>query len=74
MESWTRLLVGQGAVPGLAAEGPLAHHVERLLGHAHGAHGVVDPATAEAGLGDGEGLALAAQEPFGQRPARCCSG
>jgi hypothetical protein len=56
------LLVGQQAAGGLPAERPLAHHVDRLLGHADRPHGVVDPAAAEPGLGDDEGLALAAQQ------------
>ena len=50
------LLVGQQAALRLAAEGPLAHHVEGAAGQADGAHGVVDAPAAEAGLGDGEGL------------------
>jgi hypothetical protein len=40
----------------------LAHHVERLAGEPDRPHGVVDPAAAEAGLGDGERLALAAEQ------------
>ena len=56
------LLVGQQRALGLPAERPLAQHVERLLGEADGAHGVVDAPAAEAGLGDGEGLALAAEQ------------
>ena len=56
------LLVGEQAALRLAAERPLAHHVERLLRHADGAHGVVDAAAAEAGLGDGERLTLTAEQ------------
>ena len=59
------LLVGEQAALRLAAERALAHHVERLLGHADGAHGVVDAPAAEPGLGDGEGLALAAEQRVG---------
>ena len=68
------LLVGEQAALRLAAERPLAHHVERLLRHADGAHGVVDAAAAEAGLGDGERLALAAEQRVGRAPARRRSG
>ena len=68
------LLVGQHAALGLARQGPLAHHVERLLAHPDGAHGVVDATAAEPGLGDGEGLALTPRA--GSRRARAprCSG
>ena len=51
----------QRPVPGLAGEGSLAHHVERLLELRDGAHGVVDPTAAEAHLGDGEGRTRGAQ-------------
>ena len=37
-----------------------------LLRQADGAHGVVDAAAAEAGLGDGERLALAAEQRLGR--------
>ena len=62
------LLVGQEAALGLAGQGPLAHHVEGLLAHPHGPHGVVDAAAAEPGLGDGEGLALAPEQALGREP------
>ena len=39
-----------------------------LLRHADGAHGVVDAAAAEAGLRDGERLALAAEQRVGGHP------
>ena len=56
------LLVGQQAARGLAAQHPLAHHVDRLLGQADRAHGMVDPASAEAGLSDDEGLPFTAEQ------------
>ena len=62
------LLVGQQAALGLPAQRPLAHHVERLLGQPDRAHGVVDAASAQTGLGDDEGLALAAEEGVGGDP------
>ena len=62
------LLVGQQAALGVARQGPLAHHVERLLAHPHGAHGVVDAPAPEPGLGDGEGLALPAEQALGGHP------
>ena len=42
--------------------------LERPLGHADGAHAVVDAAGAEAGLGDGEAAALLAEEVVGRHP------
>ena len=47
-------------------ERTLAHHVDRLLRQADGAHRVVDAATAEAGLRDGERLALTAEQRVGR--------
>ena len=55
----------QRAGAGLAGERPLAHHVERLADAGDGAHRVVDAAAAEAGLGDGERLALTAEDVVG---------
>jgi hypothetical protein len=46
----------------------LAHHVERFAGEPDRPHGVVDPAAAEAGLGDDERLALAAEQGGGRHP------
>ncbi len=65
--SWTDCL--DANVPSLVLRlSALAHHVERLLGHADGPHGVVDPAATESGLGNGECLSLATEETFGGHP------
>jgi hypothetical protein len=49
----------------VARQHPLAHHVEGLLHLAHRAHGVVDAAAAEAGLGHHEGAAAVAEQVLG---------
>ncbi len=67
-EALHELLLGQQAAGHLPAEGPLAHHVEGPVAHADRAHGVVDAAAAEAGLGDGERLALAAEQRVERHP------
>ncbi|MCY1425178.1 hypothetical protein D9M71_409610 [compost metagenome] len=51
----------QGLAEGGAADGALAHQLQGALGHADGAHAVVDAARAEAALGDLEATALAQQ-------------
>ena len=58
------LLVGQDASLGLTAQGPLAHHVQSLLGHADRAHRVMDPAATEAGLRDDEGHPFPPEQGF----------
>ena len=58
----------QRAHPGLARHRPLAHHVERPAGQRDGAHGVMDATAAQPGLGDREGLALAAEHVVGRHP------
>ena len=52
----------------LAAQRPLAHHVERLLGQADRPHGVVDPAAAQTGLGDHKRLAFPAEHGVRRDP------
>ena len=51
-------LVGERLAEGGAVLGAVDHEGQGPFGHADGAHGVVDPAGAEAGLGDGEPVAL----------------
>ena len=53
---------------------PLAHHVERLLDQPDGAHGVVDAAAAEAGLGDDEARRRGRRGGGRRGCARRCSG
>ena len=60
-----QLLAGQQLALRRPRQRPLAHHVERLLDEPDGAHGVVDAAAAEAGLGDDEALAAPAEEVVG---------
>ena len=55
-------LVGEGLAERDPLLRPLAHELERLLGHADGAHAVVDAAGAEAGLRDREPAALLAEQ------------
>ena len=62
------LEVAERALPGLPGHRPLAHHVECLARHGDRAHGVVYPPAAEAGLGDRECLALAAEDMIGRYP------
>ena len=54
---------------GAPAQSALAHHVQGLAQHAHGAHGVMHPAAAEAGLGDVKALARRAEQVFGGHAA-----
>ena len=62
IQRWTTpcSMIGRPNVDAL--RGPLAHHLERALGHPDRAHRVVDPARAESLLGDPEPVALVAEE------------
>ena len=62
------LLVRQAAALGLAAQRPLAHHVQRPAGHADRPHGVVDAAATQPCLRDHERLPFAAQHRVGRHP------
>ena len=62
------LLLADERALGLPRKHPLAHHVEGSLGHPHRPHPVVDPAAAEAGLGDLEARPLVAQQVLGRHP------
>src|SRR3712207_6956609 len=53
---------GHGLAERRALRGPAAHELQRALGHADGAHAVVDAPRAEPGLGDEEAVALAGDE------------
>jgi hypothetical protein len=63
------LLAGQDLTLGDAGQGSFAHHVERPLADAYRTHCMVQPSAAEAGLGDGEGLACAAEKVLGRNTA-----
>ena len=56
------LLVGELRAEGLALVGAAAHHLDRALAGADRAHAVVDPAGAEAVLGDHEAGAARAEQ------------
>jgi hypothetical protein len=55
-------VLGDEAAVRLAAERPLAHHVEGELALGDGAHGVVDAAAAETALGEDLGAVLRAEQ------------
>ena len=61
-----RALVGERLAERDALLRALAHQPQRLLGHADGAHAVVDPARAEPGLREREPAALLAEEVVGR--------
>ena len=67
-------LAGQRLAERHPLHGAPAHHLDRALGDADGAHAVVDPAGAEAGLGDREPVALLADEVRGRAPGRRGTG
>ena len=61
-------LLGQRAAEGDPRLGPLDHQRQGALGHADGAHAVVDAAGAEPGLGDHEPVALAGEDVGPRHP------
>ena len=63
--SWTICFLASDLTLGHAGQRAPAHHVERPLAHADGAHRVVDAAAAEAGLRDHERLPLTAEQVLG---------
>ena len=56
------LVLGDDLTVRLAAQGPLAHHVERQFALGDGAHGVVDAAAAQAALGEHFGAVLGTEQ------------
>ena len=62
IQVWMTPCSASGLPNGRAREHPVAHQLEGPLGGADGAHAVMDPPGAEAGLGDGEAASLLAQE------------
>ncbi len=62
MALWTIWCSAMTLAVGLAAEGPLAHHVEGPLALGDGPHAVVDPPASEAPLGQHLGPVLGTEE------------
>ena len=62
MSPCMKLLLGEHTSLRLPTEDALAQHVEHVLAHGDGPHGMVHPTSPEAGLGNREGLTFAAQE------------
>src|SRR5262249_50370488 len=58
-------LLGQRGTERDPVQRAAAHQLDRASGHADQAHAVVDPAGAEPRLGDGEAVALAAEQVLG---------
>ena len=66
IQSWIRPFWATSVPNVVRSQRALDHELEGPLGHADGAHAVVDAAWPEAGLGDGEAAALLAEEVVGR--------
>ena len=68
IQSWMLALSADRLAEGDPGLRPLAHQLQRPLGHADGPHAVVDTAGTEPGLADREALTLALEHVLGGHP------